>query len=278
MRRLRAPGFMPRRLAAIVHAPGVPRAALAMFVVALTSLFASRAGAFESSHSTTACPRLGDAARLPLRPGGSPLQADVDGDGRRDSVAVRYAPRARASCGFVLVVKAGSRVFAVRVPESYKPPQDLRIRDWPFPEPYLAAAVKLDADRSQIVVARSHGASVANISLYGVVDGTLVPLRFHPRTPDDQLSLFGTVGTGSTYARCVRGGPLIVMEIRPRDSSGRRWSAQRSKYRLVGAGFWRIRTLTVNGSRRKIDALARRWKMGVVAPFTGCVVARGRRL
>jgi hypothetical protein len=248
-----------------------------MFVVALTSLVASRAGAFESSQSGTACPRLGDAVRLPLRPGGSPLKADVDGDGRRDSVTVRYAPRARASCGFVLVVKAASRVFAVRVRESYKPPQDLLIRDWPFPEPYLAAVVKLDADRSQIVVARWHGASVANVSLYGLAGDRLAQLRFHPRTPNDQLSLFGTVGTGSTYARCVRGGPLIVMTVWPKDSSGRRWSAQRSEYRLSGAGFWRMRTLTVKGTRRRIDALARRWTMGV-APFTGCVVARGRRL
>lgn len=216
--------------------------------------------------------------RLPLRPGGSPLQADVDGDGRRDRVTVRYAPHARASCGFVLVVKTASRVFAVRVPESYKPPQDLRIRDWSFPEPYLAAAVELGARGSQIVVARSHGASIANVSLYGLAGGSLAQLRFHPRTPDDQLSLFGTVGTGSTYARCVRGGPLIVMGIGPRDTSGRRWSGQKSEYRLAGAGFWRIRTLTVKGTRRKIDSLARRWRMGVVAPFTGCVVARGRRL
>jgi hypothetical protein len=244
---------------------------------ALASLLAGGAGAFESSHSTTTCPRLGEAVRLPLRPGGSPLRADVDGDGRRDRVTLRYAPRARVSCGFVLVVKTASRVFAVRVPQSYKPPQNLRIRDWPFPEPYLAAALELGARGSQIVVARSHGASVANVSLYGLAGDRLAQLRFHPRTPDDQLSLFGTVGTGSTCARCVRGGPLIVMGIWPRDSSGRRWSAQRSEYRLAGAGFSRIRTLTVKGTRRRINALARRWRMGV-APFTGCVVARGRRL
>jgi hypothetical protein len=168
-------------------------------------------------------------------------------------------------------------VLAVRVPEWYKPPQDLRIRDWPFPEPYLAAAVKLDADRSQIVVARSHGASVANVSLYGLAGDRLAHLRFHPHTTEDQLSLFGTIGTGSTYARCVRGGPLSVMGISPRDSSGKRWSAQRSEYRLAGAGFWRIRAVTVKGTTRRIDALARRWRMDA-EPFTGCVVARGRRL
>lgn len=244
---------------------------------ALASLLAGGAGAFESSHATTTCPRLGEAVRLPLRPGGSPLQADVDGDGHLDSVSVRYGMRARASCGFVLVVKVASRVFAVRIPEWYKPPWDMPIRRWPFPEPYLAAIVELGARGSQIVVARSHGASVANVSLYGLAGDRLGQLRFRPRIPDDQLSLFGTAGTGSTFARCARGGPLIVMGIGPRDSRGSRWSAQRSEYRLAGAGFWRIHTLTVTGTRRRIDALARRWRMGV-APFTGCVVARGRRL
>jgi len=270
---------MPRisPLAAIVHAPGVARAALTMFVVALASLPASSAGAFVSSHSTTACPRLGDAASLPLRPGGSPLQADVDGDGRRDSVTVRYAPRARASCGFVLVVKAASRVFAVRVPEWYKPPQDLRIRDWPFPEPYLSAAVKLDADRSQIVVARWHGASVTKVSLFGLVDGKLVLLRFHPRTHRDPLTLFGTFGTGVTTARCVGGGPLTVLSTWPNDANGIRWSLRRSDYRLGGGALRRTRVRTVEGARRKIDALARRWGIDA-APFSGCVGARGRRL
>jgi hypothetical protein len=255
----------------------VAKHATVAVLAALGSLLAGSAGALDSSHAANACPRLAEAARLPLRPGGSPLRADVDGDRRLDRVTVRYAPKAKASCGFLLVVKTASRVLAVRVPVFYKPPQDMLIRDWPFPEPYLAATVKLDADRSQIVVARSHGAAVANVSLYGLAGEKLARLRFHPHTTEDQLSLFGTIGTGSTYARCVRGGPLIVLGIWPRDSSGRRWSAQRSEYRLAGGGFWRIRTVTVKGTTRRIDALARRWGMDA-APFTGCVVARGRRL
>jgi hypothetical protein len=177
----------------------------------------------------------------------------------------------------VLVVRTASRALAVRVPEWYKPPQDLPIRDWPNPEPYLAVVVDLGARRSQIVVARSHGASVANVGVYGVAGGKLAQLRFQPRTPDDQLSLFGTVGTGSTYARCVRGGPLIVVGIGPTDSSGRRWSAQRTKYRLASGDLRLTRRRTVKGSERRIDAFVSRWGMNV-APFAGCVVARGRRL
>jgi hypothetical protein len=251
--------------------------AIVAFVAALGWLLAGSAGAFDSSPAASVCPRLAEAASLPLRPGGSPLQADMDGDGLRDRVTVRAAPGARASCGFVLVVKTASRMFAVRVPEWYKPPQDLRVRDWPFAEPYLAYAVKLDANRSQIVVARSHGASVASVSLFGLADGTLAPLRFHPHTYRDQLSLFGTVGTGVTNARCVAGGPLTVLSNWPNDANGTRWSLRRSEYRLAGDALRQTRVRTVEGAQRKIDAVAHRRGIDA-APFTGCVVARGRRL
>jgi hypothetical protein len=267
---------MPQAAAAW-NAPGMAKHATVAFLAALASLLAGSAGAFDSSHASNACPGLADARSLPLRPGGSPLRAHMDGDGRRDRLTVRFAPRARASCGFFLVVKTASRVFAVRVPEWYKPPQDSRVRAWPFAEPYLAYAVKLDANRSQIVVVRSHGASVASVSLYGLADGKLAPLRFHPHTYRDQLSLFGTVGTGVTNARCVAGGPLTVLSNWPNDANGTRWSLRRTEYRLAGGALRQTRVKAVEGAQRKIDALASRWGIDA-APFTGCVVARGRRL
>jgi hypothetical protein len=177
----------------------------------------------------------------------------------------------------VLVVVTASRAFAVRIPESYKPPQDMKIRDWPFPQPYLGAAVRLDADRSQIVVERWRGAAVADVSVYGVTGGKLALLRFHPRRSQDQLSLFGTVGTGVSNARCVAGGPMVVITTWPKNPNGTLWSLRRSEYRLSGGGLWRMQTRTVDGTRHEIDTLAHRWGMDA-APFTGCVVARGRRL
>ena len=106
------------------------------------------------------------------------------------------------------------------MPEWYKPPQDSRIRDWWLAEPFLAAVVQLARHRSQTVVARSHSASVVNVSLYGVVDGKLVLLHF-PRPYQDALPLFGAIGTGDTNARCVRAGPLILLgrgpSLRPGD-------------------------------------------------------------
>jgi hypothetical protein len=223
------------------------------------------------------CPRISGAANLPFWPVGGRLRGDLDGDGRPDHVSVRYAPKSRASCGFLLVVMTHSRVLATRVPEWYKPPQDLPIRHWPFHEPFLAAVVRLGAHRAQVVVARSHGAAVANISLYGVVGNRLQLLHFHPRVYQDELGLFGTIGTGDTNVRCARGGPMVLLSRGPTTASGRRWFISRSEYRLSKDHLSRVRSRTVRASMRRVDALAHRWGMDAL-PFTGCTVARGRRL
>jgi hypothetical protein len=256
---------------------GLRPAGFVFCATVLTAAVASHAGESATSRTYTGCPRLSEAASLPVRTAGGRLRGDIDGDRRLDRVTIRYAASARASCGFVLMVRTARRIVSATLPEWYKPPDDPLIRDWPFPEPYLAAIVQLDAHRSQVVVARWHGASVAVVALYGLAGGRLVPLRFHPRTYRDTLSLFGTVGTGSTYARCVRGGPLIVIGLWPRDSSGEHWAVSRSTYRLAGASLWRTRTRKVEGSRRRIESLAHRWGVDA-APFTRCVVERGRRL
>jgi hypothetical protein len=124
------------------------------------------------------CPRPADAATLPERRAGGVLRGDIDGDGVRDRVSIRYAPRARASCGFFLVVATRGRTLSVRVPEWYKPPQDLPVSKWPFAEPFVAVIVRLNAHRSQVVVAREHGAAVVNISRYGVFRGELELIHF----------------------------------------------------------------------------------------------------
>ena len=223
------------------------------------------------------CPRISEAAKLPLRPGGGQLRGDVDGDHQLDRISIRYAPNSRASCGFLLVVKTRSRLLAARVPEWYKPPQDLKIRDWPFAEPFLVAVVQLDAHRSQVVIARSHGASVVKVSLYGLVGRKLLLLHFHPRVYEHELGLFGSAGTGDTNARCARGGPLVLLSRGPTDASGSRWFVTRSEYRLIRRHLWRMRIRTARSSMKRVNALAHRW--GIDAPpFAGCTVAHGRRL
>lgn len=223
------------------------------------------------------CPRISEAANLPLWPGGGRLRGDLDGDRHPDHVSVRYAPKSRASCGFLLVVTTRSRVLATRVPEWYKPPWDRAIRDWPFAEPFLAAVVQLDAHRSQVVVARSHGAAVVNVSLYGIIGGRLQLVHFRPRVYQDELGLFGTVGTGDTNVRCARGGPMVLLSRGPTSASGRRWFISRSEYRLIKGHLSRARSRTVTSTMSRVHAIAHRWGMDA-PPFTGCTVARGRRL
>jgi hypothetical protein len=237
----------------------------------------SRAGAASLRPDGATCPRVSQAAQLPLRPGGGRLRGDVDGDGRLDRVSVHDAPTSQASCGFFLVIRTRTQVLAARVPEWYKPPQDVRIRDWSFAEPYLAAVVRLDAHRSQIVVARSHGASVAKVSLYGIVGRRLALLRFRGSYDPNELSLFGTVGAGDTNVRCLRGGPLVFLGKGPLNTAGTKWIISRSEYRLIRDQFRLRGTRTVKSSWRRVNAIARHWGMDVL-PFEGCTLVRGRRL
>ena len=221
------------------------------------------------------CPRLADAASLPLRPGAGVLRGDVDGDSRTDRVTIRQSARASASCGFLLVVDTGSRVLAARVHESYKPRETLTVGEWPFAEPYVAALVSLGGRGLQIVLAREHGASNVQVSLHGVVGGRLVQLRL----PDlhGWLSLFGSVGTGETMARCSPGGPLVLVSSWPANLRGTRWSVSMSEYRLVRDAFVRTSSRILTGSPRWAAAQAHRWGIDAM-PFSGCTVARGRRL
>jgi hypothetical protein len=224
------------------------------------------------------CPRLSGAARLPYRPGGGRLRGDLDGDGRLDRITIRYSPAAPASCGIVLVVETRAKVFALPVGWEYKPGLgNVRARDVWTPEPYLAAIVQLDPRRSQLVIARNHGASNAFVSFVGIVDGKLVRLPLRPRVYADELSLFGSVGVGVTNARCRRGGPLVVVGIGPTNYSGKRWYFSRTRYRLTNGLLQLTSSTTTTVPRKKIDALAR--QSGIDAlPFTRCAIARGRRL
>lgn len=222
------------------------------------------------------CPRLSEAAKLPERAAAGVLRGDIDGDGNRDRASIRFAPRARASCGFFLVVETRNRALSVRIPEWYKPPQDLPVSEWPFVEPFVALIVRLDAHRSQVVVAREHGAAVVTVSLYGIVSGKLEPLEF-PAPHLEKLFLFGTAGTGDTNVRCRRGGPLIELGRSPTAATGKRWRFDRTEYRLAGDRFSIIGTRHAVVPRAQAATLSQSWGFDV-NPFTGCVVARGRRL
>jgi hypothetical protein len=115
------------------------------------------------------------------------------------------------------------------------------------------------------------------VSFIGIVRGKLVLLPFQPREYADELSLFGTVGTGVTNARCSRGGPLVVLGLGPTSYTGKRWFFTRTEYRLAGGRLRKTRSRTITSSRRRIESFAHAQGFDAL-PFTGCVIARGRRL
>jgi hypothetical protein len=245
--------------------------------VGLTALSspAQTSGLASAAGRIGACPALSHAEALSTRPGGGVLHADVDGDGFGDTVRIRYAPSAPSSCGFLLVVEMHRVALAVRVPESYKA-ENLPVRKWPWREPFVAAIVRLAPHRSQIVVARESGASVVNVSLYGVVGGRLRLLLFHPARYRAELPLGGTVGTGSTNVQCRRGGPLIVLSVGPTSATGKRYAFWKSTYRLGLHGFSLTGKRTIVGTDRHISALAHRAGFDSRL-FASCTLARGRR-
>ena len=103
------------------------------------------------------------------------------------------------------------------------------------------------------------------------------PSLSNPRVYQDELGLFGTIGTGDTNVRCARGGPMVLLSRGPTSASGRRWFVSRSEYRLIKDHLSRVRSRTVRSTMRNVNALAHRWGMDAL-PFAGCTVARGRRL
>jgi hypothetical protein len=166
----------------------------------------------------------------------------------------------------------------MRVAWEYKPGfGKIGARDVWTAEPFVAAIVRLAPQGAQIVVARDHGAANAFVTFIGVVRGKLVLLPFQPREYADELSLFGSVGTGVTNARCSRGGPLVALGLGPTSNTGKRWFFTRTEYRLAGGRLRKTRSRTIKSSRRRIEAFAHAQGFDAL-PFTGCVIARGRRL
>jgi hypothetical protein len=181
-----------------------------LLAVIVLSLSVGLRAASSAPPRSARCPTLEKAVNLPERPGGGVLRGDVDGDGHADRATIRLARRAQSSCGFFLVVETRARAFSVLVPEWYKAQQTGPVSEWTVREPFVALIVRLDTRLGQVVVARSHSASFANVSLYGIVRGQLKLLPLRGSDSPNELSLFGGV-MSSTQVRCRRGGPLIEL-------------------------------------------------------------------
>ena len=112
------------------------------------------------------------------RPVAETLVGDVDGDGRRDRVSLRIAPRARLACGVLLVARTGRGTQMARVHYDRISPGtagDL-VRYERFP--LLNGLYRLDGRRGlEIVVTAEEGASNSFLQIFAVRSGRLIRLR-----------------------------------------------------------------------------------------------------
>jgi len=170
------------------------------------------------------CPAASVAAHLPLRPGDPGVRVDLDGNGTRDRVVIRYAPRAPARCAFFLVYElAGRSPLAVRLPPG-DPQEDSNIaseavRTWD--EPHVALVAHVRPGMLDTVVRMGHGASVSIDELFGSVRGALKPLLAYD---------VGGFAAGGTWSwGCARHGRVAKRWVGPTQWNGKTYKSN---------GYW----------------------------------------
>jgi hypothetical protein len=228
-----------------------------------------------TAHGRTgvSCPAVAAPAQLRLWPSGGTLRADVNGDGSVDSATIHYAPAAVLHCAFFLVVHSGGRDTAVRLGALETSSNGTLARQWVAPAPRLAAIVALGGRGAQVVVDVEEGASTVNVQLYGLRSGRVVAL---PVGRAGDISLYGSIGPGSTVVRCVRGGSMHVLTVRPTNINRipwTHWTVSDRVYRLRGAHFVLTGSRTLRGSQAQTDARAARAGFNG-RQFGGCTLAR----
>lgn len=202
--------------------------------VALAAIASSTAAA---SVSHAACPSAAHASALPRwRTGGS-----------LHGATIRYAPNAPVRCGFFLVVGR----YAYPIEETVENTQVLG-KDWVVKEPTIDAVLDLGTGHDVFVVATWAGAANLFVGLFTVDAGRLVRVTIGGQR---ELSLYGSLGTGSLYATCNHRGTLTTYV-----SNGTAKRLAATTYRLRGDRFVRVSARSASGP-------------GSTHQFAGCVVA-----
>jgi hypothetical protein len=218
-----------------------------------------------------ACPSRSQVAHLPRWRTAPRLHADVDGDGRPDTLTIRLARRADGRCAFYLRVATAKRMYTQPLghwlgdlgKDQYNAP----IRDWPFRIPVVEAVVDLGGRGNLIALADNEGAANTILRLVALDHG-----RFR--------SLFAGLSTGGsvmdeTGAACSRGGPLrtLFVDNAATRKHPNRWSFTSVTYRRRGWRFVTVAHRTLYGSNAKMAAAGRRAGLAD-DPLKGCSIAR----
>ena len=187
------------------------------------------------------------------------VRADIDGDGRRDSVSLTHGPQS-----FVLRVKTGDRVITKTV-RGFSGPQASGIGD-----PRILALRPINAQRGfEIEVEVWHGAANVFLIFYGLERGRLVEMTGGPHDPADPPFVWdvgGAIGTGSSQADCVRRAEIGVLdEWRHRGI----WHYRTTLYDVRRTRFVRTKVYEL-ASERMVNRLPKDWPHVKRLDFASC--------
>jgi hypothetical protein len=187
------------------------------------------------------------------------VRADIDGDGRNDSVSLTRRPHF-----FVLRVDTGSRVITKTV-RGFSGLIASRSR-----YPRLAALRPMNRRRGlEIEVRVWRGASHEFLVFYTLDRGRLVAIPGGPHSPADPPFVWdvgGTIGTGSSAADCVRRARVGVLD---QWRYRRAWHYRMTLYDVRATRFVRTSVYELE-SERMVAALPPDWPKVRRYAFESC--------
>jgi hypothetical protein len=253
--------------------PGIAALAVVPTAFAVAAATSGPAPARTAVHAS--CPSRSQITSLPRwRPGGV-LRGDVDGDGRPDSVLVRWAKWADGRCAFYLVVSTARSTYTLPlghwIGDLGKLQYNAPIRTWPWRIPAVEAIVDLGGRDNLIALGDNAGASNLFVRLVAFDRGRF---RWLPVGREGELSPGGPM-TYVTTESCTRGGPLRDLGVYDAwtRKDPNRWSFSSVTYRRRGWRFVAVAHHAVYGSYAAMWRVARR--AGISPdPLAGCSVAR----
>jgi hypothetical protein len=209
------------------------------------------------------------------------LRADVDGDGRPDSVTVRWARWADGRCAFYLDASTASgavfsRALGPWTLEISKLDVNARVRPDEFGVfPKVEAIVDLGGRGNLVVLSVGEGAASLGLSFFGLAHGRLRIVRV-----GEAKSVWPSATVMDiTALACSRGGPLRELGIGnvATRKHPNRWNFSSVTYRRRGSHFVAVAHRGLNGSRTKVFAAAKRAGMPNHS-LKGCTLVRNPRL
>src|SRR5215472_18803794 len=149
----------------------------------LAAFAAVAATAGSAAHTHAHCPSRARIASLPRWHAGGRLRADVDGDGRPDTVTVRVARWADGRCALYLAVSTARGFYSRALGPwtlqmgKFEVNAPMRRGEWPARYPNVEAIVDLGGRGNVVVLSVGEGASNLGLSFFGLSGGRLHLLK-----------------------------------------------------------------------------------------------------